>query len=86
MKHLQQAFLLLISETRLTIMPRFYTGLVGFHQDKSSAYPSTQNTHSNNPSTSSNRLLRVDIKPQFLQMCIFGSVSVMLVTGEGLYS
>jgi hypothetical protein len=45
-----------------------------------------QNIHSNKPSTLSNKLLRVDIKPQFLQMCVFGSVSVMLVSGEGLYS
>jgi len=58
-------------------MSRFYTGLVGFHQDRSSAYPSMQNRHINSPSTIANRFPRVDIKPQFLQTCLFGCVSVM---------
>ena len=63
----------------------FYTGFVGFHQDKRSAYPSMQNRHSKYPSTISNRFPRVDINPQFLQTCIFGIVSFMLVSGVALY-
>ena len=78
--------LFLTSETHLTIALRFYTGLVGFHQANSSLYCSMQNTHSNNPSTISNRFPRVDIKPQFLQMYIFGGVSFMLLSEVGLYS
>jgi hypothetical protein len=69
-----------------TIMLRFYTGLVGFHQANSSLYCSMQNTHSNIPSTIANRFPRVDINPQFWQTCIFGVVSVILVSGVGLYS
>jgi alanine racemase len=42
-----------------------------------------QDRHSNTPFTISNRPPRVDINPQFLQTCIFGVVSVMLLDEHG---
>ena len=62
-----------------------YTVLVGFKENKNSLYCSTQTIHCKYPSTKTNSFPSVDIKPQFLQTCIFGADSFMLISMDKLY-